>query len=180
MPTQGQDHRSHFIHEALFVFAKQKGLASKAMAQLDDEQLFAQIDADSNSIAIIVKHMHGNMRSRWTELLTSDGEKADRNRDDEFIAPLEHSRAQVMDWWERGWQFVSDALLPLAASDVDRSVVIRGESLTVTSAVLRQLDHYGQHVGQIILLAKHLRGSDWKTLSIARGQSAAYVSERRP
>jgi len=176
---QPVDHRSHFLQEALLVFAKQKALGSRAMGQLDDDQLFARVDAESNSVAIIVKHMHGNMRSRWSDLLTSDGERPDRNRDDEFVSPIERSRTHVMEWWERGWQYVVDALEPLHIPDLDRLVTIRGESLSVTSAVLRQIDHYGQHVGQIVLLAKHLRGSEWKTLSIARGRSAAYLNERR-
>jgi hypothetical protein len=169
------DPRTEFQRLALWIFARQKAQGEKAMAQLSDEQLFAKLDPESNSIAILVRHLYGNMRSRWTDLLTTDGEKSDRKRDDEFIEPAQHTRHQVMSWWEDGWRFVFDAIKPLRPDDIDAIVTIRREPLSVMAAILRQIDHYGHHVGQIVLLAKHLRGDDWETLSIPRGKSEEYL-----
>ncbi|MEO6445517.1 MAG: DUF1572 family protein [Gemmatimonadaceae bacterium] len=162
---------SQFVDEAVSVFRRQQKMAERAMSQLEDTQLFDVLDPEMNSVAVIVKHMHGNMLSRWTDFLTTDGEKPDRQRDDEFIAPDDRSREQVMAWWSAGWDCVFAALAALRAEDVGGTVHIRGESLSVTMAVLRQVDHYGHHVGQIVFLAKHLRGGDWTTLSIPRGKS---------
>ncbi|MGQ0537831.1 MAG: DUF1572 family protein, partial [Gemmatimonadaceae bacterium] len=143
-------------------------------------QLFATIDPEANSIAILIKHLHGNMRSRWTDFLTSDGEKADRARDDEFVLnPMERNQEAVRQWWERGWQYVFDALAGLKPADLHKDVTIRGQTMTALSAILRQIDHYGQHVGQIILLARHLAGSSWQTPSIPRGKSAEFEAEFR-
>jgi hypothetical protein len=164
----------HFLDETVALFRKQKTLAERAMRQLNEAQLFAVIDPEANSIAVIVKHMRGNMRSRWTDFLTSDGEKPDRHRDDEFIAPDEQSRALVMTWWEEGWAYVFDALTALRSDDVSARVRIRGEVMSVLTAILRQLDHYGQHVGQIVFLAKHLAGRSWTSLSIPRGKSEEF------
>ena len=169
------DPRAEFQTNALSIFRKQKALAEKALAQVTDDDLFATLDAEANSIAVIIKHMHGNMRSRWTDLLTSDGEKPDRARDDEFVAPNERSRAQVMEWWERGWRYVFDAIEPLSPQQMDATVTIRREAMSVTAAILRQIDHYGQHVGQIVLLAKHMRGAEWQSPSIPRGKSQEYL-----
>lgn len=173
--TNSTDPRAEFQRLALWIFERQKLQGEKAMAQLSDEQLFAQIDPESNSIAILVRHLHGNMRSRWTNLLTSDGEKPDRQRDSEFIAPDQRTRQQVMTWWEDGWRYVFDAITPLQAYQIDATVTIRREPMSVMQAILRQIDHYGHHVGQIVLLAKHLRGADWQTLSIPRGKSEEYL-----
>lgn len=167
MPTTSEQ----FLEAAKEAFRRQQKLGERAMSQLTDEQLFFTLDPESNSIAVIVKHLRGNMRSRWTDFLTSDGEKPDRNRDEEFVAPGERSRGQVMAWWDEGWRCVFDALTPLTGDDVTATVRIRGEALSATTAILRQIDHYGQHVGQIILLARHLAGPAWQTLSIARGKS---------
>jgi hypothetical protein len=164
----------HYLADALKVFRSYKQLAERAVAQLSDEELFAAIDAESNSVAVIVKHLAGNMRSRWTDFLTSDGEKPDRDRDSEFVIDGQTSREDVMRWWEEGWRVVFGAVEPLRPEDLMRRVPIRGEPHTVVEAINRQLAHYAQHVGQIVFLAKHLRSSDWQTLSIARGQSAKF------
>lgn len=166
-----------FADEAASVFRRQRGMAERAMAQLDEAQLFEVLDPEMNSVAVIVKHMHGNMISRWTDFLTTDGEKPDRQRDDEFIAPADRSREQVMSWWVSGWECVHGALATLQPEDLGRTVHIRGEPLTVVMAILRQIDHYGHHVGQIVFLAKHLRGASWNTLSIPRGKSREYFAK---
>jgi hypothetical protein len=166
-----------FLEQATALFRKQKALAERAMAQVSDEQLVAAIDSEANSIAVIVKHLHGNMRSRWTDFLTTDGEKPDRQRDAEFILPPNPSREQVMKWWEEGWGFVFSALAGVSPSDVGASVRVRGEELSVMAAILRQIDHYGQHVGQIVLLAKHARGEEWKSLTIPRGKSEEFLRQ---
>ncbi len=143
------------------------------MAQVSDEQLFASLDEESNSIAIIVKHMTGNMRSRWTDFLTTDGEKPNRNRDSEFVDPPA-TREALMREWEDGWARVFSAIEPLTDADMSRTVLIRGEAHSVMQAINRQLAHYPQHVGQIILLSKHYAGDKWQTLSVARNRSAEF------
>ena len=160
----------HYLKDAVRVFRGQKRLADGAAAQVSDEEFFRAIDAESNSIALIMKHMAGNMRSRWTDFLTSDGEKPDRHRDTEFVVEGEDRRA-IMERWEAGWRTVFDTLESLRPEEIGRTVSIRGEPHTVVEAVHLQLSHYGQHTGQIVFLAKHLKSSDWKTLSIARGHS---------
>ena len=160
----------HYLEDAARVFRNQKKLADGAAAQLSDEEFFRVLDAESNSVALIMKHLAGNMRSRWTDFLTSDGEKADRRRDSEFLVEGE-GRADVLERWEAGWRTLFDTLASLKGVDPMRTVTIRGEPHTVVMAVNRQLSHYGQHTGQIVFLAKHLRSSGWKTLSIARGRS---------
>jgi len=149
---------------------KVKKLADKAIAQLDDAQLHAQLDGDANSVAILMRHMAGNMRSRWTDFLTSDGEKPGRQRDQEF-EPADVPRDVLLADWEDGWQTVFDALTPLSDADLTRVVVIRSEPHTVHKAICRQIVHYAGHAYQIVLLARHLRGAAWTTLSIPRGQS---------
>jgi hypothetical protein len=165
---------AHYLADALKIFRGNKRLAERAIAQLSDEQLFVSIDAEANSVAVIVKHLAGNMRSRWTDFLTTDGEKADRDRDSEFVIDGSTTRAEVMRWWEEGWQIVFAAIGPLRPEDLLRKVSIRNEPHTVLEAINRQLSHYAQHVGQIIFLAKHLKSSDWQTLSIARGRSQKF------
>ncbi|HZT59565.1 MAG TPA: DUF1572 family protein [Pyrinomonadaceae bacterium] len=163
----------HYLQNVVAEFRGLKRLADRAVAQLDDDEFFRTIDAESNSVALIMKHMAGNMRSRWADFLTSDGEKPDRRRDSEFLIEGE-DRAAITEKWEEGWQTLFDALTPLKGEDVMRKVLIRREAHTVVEAVNRQLTHYGEHTGQIIFLAKHLRSSEWKTLSIPRGQSEAF------
>jgi hypothetical protein len=162
-----------YIQDSLSLFRFYKKLAEGAMEQVTDDQLFATLDEEMNSIAIIVKHMAGNMRSRWTEFLTSDGEKPDRNRDTEFVEPPK-TRAALMQLWNEGWQRVFDALEPLSDSDLERKVVIRGEPHSVMQAINRQLGHYAYHSGQIVFLAKHFKASEWKSLSVPRNKSADF------
>jgi hypothetical protein len=158
---------------AIGVFEKQKKIGERAIAQLDDEQLFLVIDPDANSVATIVKHMAGNMRSRWSDFLTTDGEKPDRHRDGEFvIAAHERTRDAVVGWWNSGWSILMNTLASLKPADLTATVLIRGEKMPAIAAIFRQIDHYGQHVGQIVLLAKHMKGADWQTLSIPKGKSA--------
>jgi hypothetical protein len=164
MPTQ---FTTSFLEDSLAVFRNYKKLAEGAMAQVTDEQLFAALDPEANSIAIIVKHMTGNMRSRWTDFLTTDGEKPDRHRDTEFEdAPA--TREALLGLWEEGWELVFAALDPLSDADLGRTVTIRGEAHSVLQAIHRQIAHYACHVGQIILLAKHFQHAQWRSLSIPR------------
>ena len=165
---------AHFLEDALKMFRNQKRLGGRAMGQLADDDVFRAIDAEANSVAVIVKHLAGNMRSRWTDFLTADGEKPTRDRDSEFVLDEGTTRAEVLRWWEDGWGVVFAAVEPLRPEDLMRTVSIRGEPHTVVEAVNRQIAHYAQHVGQIIFLAKHLRSSEWQTLSIARGESGAF------
>jgi hypothetical protein len=162
-----------YVEDSLSIFRQYKQLGERAMAQVSDEQLFAALDDESNSIAIIVKHMTGNMRSRWTDFLTSDGEKPSRNRDSEFVDPPA-TRETLMQQWDHGWATLFGAIEPLTDADLGRSVTIRGEAHSVMQAVNRQLAHYPQHVGQIILLAKHYAADRWQTLSVARNRSAEF------
>lgn len=162
-----------YIEDALAVFRQYKQLGERAMQQVNDEQLFALLDDESNSIAIIVKHMTGNMRSRWTDFLTTDGEKPTRNRDSEFVDPPATRDALLRDW-EEGWGCVFRAIEPLTDADLTRTITIRGEAHSVMQAINRQLAHYPQHVGQIVLLAKHYAGERWQTLSVARNRSADF------
>ncbi len=155
-------------------FRKVKALADAAIAQLDDAQLHARLDAEANSVATLMQHLAGNMRSRWTDFLTTDGEKAWRRRDQEFEPPA-GNRAGLLAAWEAGWATLFIALDGLTDDDLARRVVIRGESPTVLAAIARQLAHYAGHVHQIVLLGKHLRGPGWRVLSIPRGESQAYT-----
>ncbi len=162
-----------YIEDSLALFGSYKKLAERAIEQVTDEQLRAVLDPEMNSIAVTVKHMAGNMRSRWTDFLTSDGEKPDRNRDSEFEEPPV-SRADLMAVWEAGWQRVFAALEPLSDADLTRTVTIRGEAHSVMQAINRQIAHYAYHCGQIVLLAKHFKSREWQSLSVPRGQSAAF------
>jgi Protein of unknown function (DUF1572) len=163
---------SLYLGEARHNFDQYKRLAEKAFAQLQHEHWFACLDPESNSIALIVKHLSGNMRSRFTDFLTTDGEKPDRNRDQEFVMKPVITPEQVLEWWESGWSCVFRALDALQPDDLQRTVYIRGQEHTVLAAINRQLLHYAHHIGQIVFLAKHLRGAEWKSLSIPKGQSA--------
>jgi hypothetical protein len=164
---------SPILSVAIDELQKIKKLADKSIEQLSDEQLHLTIDPDANSVAVLMRHMAGNMRSRWINFLTSDGEKPDRMRDREFEDPGQ-SRAELIAEWEHGWRSVFDALTPLTDADLQRTVMIRGEAHTVYKAISRQVAHYAGHAYQILLLAKHLQGPKWKTLSIPRGQSEEF------
>jgi hypothetical protein len=162
-----------YLEDSTAVFRYYKGLAERAMAQVADESLFADIDRESNSIAINVKHMAGNMRSRFTGFLTTDGEKPNRNRDTEFVDPPQ-TRAALMDMWEGGWAIVFATLESLTDADMTRTVTIRGEAHSVMQAINRQLAHYSYHCGQIVLLAKHFGASSWTSLTVPRGKSEEF------
>jgi Protein of unknown function (DUF1572) len=165
------DLAAHYLDEVRRQFRGYKRLGEGAMSQLKDEELFVTIDPESNSVAILVKHLAGNMKSRFTDFLTSDGEKPNRNRDQEFELTANTHRDDIMRWWEDGWAQVFSTIAGLKPEDLLRTVTIRGEPHTVLQAINRQLAHYSAHVAQIIFLAKHLRSSEWKTLSIPRGKS---------
>lgn len=162
-----------YLEDSLSLFAYYKKLAEAAMQQVTDEQLYAVLDPEMNSIALIVKHLAGNMHSRWTDFLISDGEKPERNRDAEFLEPPS-GREEMMKIWESGWNCLFSALAPLSSEDMTRTVLIRGEAHSVMQAVNRQLAHYAYHCGQILLLAKHFQHAEWKSPTIPRGQSAKF------
>jgi uncharacterized protein DUF1572 len=162
-----------YLKDSIDVFRYYKKLGERAMEQCPDDALFESLDVKSNSIAIIVKHMAGNMRSRWTDFLTTDGEKPDRNRDTEFEdAPK--TRVELMELWERGWKHIFDALEPLGDDDLVRKITIRTEPHSVTQAINRQVAHYSYHVGQIVYVAKHLAGGKWQTLTVPKKKSAEF------
>ena len=165
---------SSYLQDSIGLFRYYKKLADRAMAQCPDEALFVTLDVESNSISIIVKHLSGNMRSRWMDFLTTDGEKPDRHRDTEFETHPA-TRAELMEMWERGWKYLFDALEPLTEADLTRTVTIRTEPHSVMQAINRQVAHYAHHVGQILFLAKHLtfaKTGKWESLSVPRGKSA--------
>jgi len=162
-----------YIQDSLELFRYYKKLAERAMEQVTDEQLFASLDPESNSIAIVVKHMAGNMRSRWTDFLTTDGEKPNRDRDTEFEQPPA-TRESLMQAWEEGWALVFSAIEPLTDQDLSRTVTIRGDAHSVMQAINRQVAHYSLHIGQIVLLAKHLGHDHWQSLSVPRNRSAEF------
>jgi hypothetical protein len=162
-----------YIDDSLALFRQYKNLAERAMEQISDEQLFTSLDPETNSIAIIVKHLSGNMRSRWTDFLTTDGEKPNRDRDREFVDPPA-TRQALLEAWNEGWARLFEALEPLSEADLVRTVTIRGERHSVMQAVNRQVAHYGLHVGQIVMLARHFAGHQWKSLSVPKNQSVEF------
>jgi hypothetical protein len=168
------DVRRHYLEDAIAELRKYKAFGDKAVAQVTDEDFFRQLDPESNSVALVMKHIAGNRRSRWTDFLTSDGEKPDRNRDTEFEKAENDSRESIVARWESGWRTLFAALEPLGADDLERSVTIGGEPHTVVQAINRQLTHYASHIGQIVFLAKHFAGDRWRTLSIPRGKSREF------
>lgn len=169
----------NYYEDAVKAMRAYKKLAEKAIAQLKDEEFFVTLDEEANSVAVIMKHIAGNMLSRWTDFLTSDGEKPNRNRDMEFVIEPQTTKDEVIAYWERGWKSVFDALEPLQPDDFEKTVMIRGEKHTIVQAINRQLMHYAYHVGQIVYLAKHFRSVEWQSLSVPRNRSAefnAYMS----
>jgi len=159
-----------FDSEAKVAFLYNKGLAERAIAQLSDEQLHASLHPETNSVAVIMKHVAGNLLSRWTDLLTTDGEKPWRNRDDEFVDTFA-SRQEILDYWNSGWKCFVDTIDALQPADLDATITIRGESLSVALAIARSLSHCGYHVGQIVLISRILAGDQWQTLTIPRSKS---------
>jgi Protein of unknown function (DUF1572) len=172
-----QEISAEYLADVLRNFRSYKKLAEEALAQVTDEEIFRLIDPAANSIAILIKHMVGNMRSRWTDFLTTDGEKPNRHRDEEFEIAPGTTRAEVMRWWEEGWACVFNAITPLQPEDLIRKVRIAGREHSVLQAITRQLLHYAGHVNQIVLLAKHFRGAQWKSLSIPKGKSESFARE---
>jgi Protein of unknown function (DUF1572) len=166
----------NYFEDAVSSLKAYKKLAEKAIAQLKDEEFFVALDEEANSVAVIMKHMAGNMFSRWTDFLTTDGEKPDRNRDMEFVIDPNTTKHDVLDYWERGWASVFAAIEPLTPEDFEKTVMIRGEEHTIVMAINRQLMHYSYHIGQIVFLAKHFRSADWNSLSIPRNKSAEFNS----
>jgi Protein of unknown function (DUF1572) len=164
----------HYLEDSIASFRQYKKLAEKALDQVDDDELFSTLDEDGNSLAVLMKHIAGNMLSRWTDFLTSDGEKPNRNRDMEFVIEPNTSRSDMVAYWEKGWQCLFAALKPLRPEDFDRTVAIRGQEHTIVQAINRQLTHYAYHIGQIVFMAKHFRSTEWKSLSIPKNKSAAF------
>lgn len=173
-----QEFSTSYVRDAEKTFRYYKQLAEGAIAQVPDEALSACLDAESNSIALIVKHMAGNMRSRWIDFLSSDGEKPNRHRDTEFEAPP-RMRGELLAVWDEGWKCVFEALAPLGEADLGRTVLIRNEAHSVMRAIQRQIAHYAYHVGQIVFLAKHFAGERWTSLSVPRGKSAEFTTRVR-
>ena len=167
-----------YLEDARAIFRYYKKLADGAIAQVSDADLTRTLDPEMNSVAIVMKHLSGNMLSRWTDFLTSDGEKSTRNRDREFENPPS-SRAELLALWERGWECLFHAIDPLTDADLTRSVTIRGEAHSVTQAINRQVAHISYHVGQIVMLAKHFQSANWKSLSVPRGQSQQFTEKVR-
>ena len=164
----------NYLDDSRSAMRAYKKLAEKALAQIKDEEFFVTLDDESNSVAVIMKHMAGNMLSRWTDFLTSDGEKPNRNRDMEFVIEPNTTKDEVLAYWERGWQCVFDALDPLRPEDCEKIVTIRSEKHTIVQAINRQLMHYAYHIGQIVFLGKHFRSAQWNSLSIPRNRSAEF------
>lgn len=167
-----------YLDDCLLQLRKLKELADKAVRQIEHEQLFTVLDPEANSIALLMKHMAGNMRSRWTAFLTTDGEKPDRDRDQEFIVDADDTHAKILATWEEGWGRLFEAVSSLVPQDLAKTVRVRGELHTVVGAINRQMTHYAAHVGQIVLLAKHYAGSNWQSLSIPRGKSKDFDVSR--
>ena len=177
-----QSFEQQYLKDSRATFSGYKKLAERALAQISDEELFATIDEESNSIAVLMKHLARNMISRWTDFLTSDGEKPDRNRDLEFVIDAQDTKAELFAYWEKGWDCLSNALENLHPADFEQKVLIRGEEHTIVQAVNRQMTHYAYHVGQIVFLSKHFRSKDWKSLSVPKNRSASFneYMEKRP
>lgn len=171
--------RNPFLYDCIQQCERVKKLGDRAVAQVDDTQFFLDLGVDANSIGTIIKHITGNMRSRWTNFLTTDGEKASRNRDEEFVIRETDTRGRIMEDWTAGWALVLETLGALTEDQLDSTILIRGEAHTVREAILRQLGHYAYHVGQIVLIAKVVCGRAWQTLSIPRGKSDEYAEALR-
>ena len=168
-----------YLTDATREFQRLKSLADKSIAQVANDDFFRTPDAESNSIAIIVRHIAGNLRSRWTDFLTSDGEKPDRHRDQEFEVGDDDTRASILDTWEQGWRLLFDAMESLTPADLRKTILIRAEPHTVLKAIQRQLTHQAYHIGQIVFLAKHFQSAGWQTLSIPRGGSEKFNESMR-
>jgi len=167
-----------YLKDVVAQFYQLKTLADRALSQVNDGDLFRPLDPESNSLAILIQHMAGNMRSRWTDFLTSDGEKPDRNRDAEFEVAEGTTREDLQARWEEGWRCLFQTLTALSEEDLALTVLIRAEPHSVIKAINRQLTHYGYHVGQIVFLAKHFASDHWRALSVPRGRSGQFNAEK--
>ena len=165
---------ANFLADALRTFRDYKKLAERAFEQIEDADFFRSIDEESNSIAVNMKHIAGNMISRWTDFLTTDGEKPERSRDMEFVMLPETTRAQMVAYWGKGWQALFAAIEPLRPEDLMRTITIRGQDHTVVQAINRQIAHYAYHVGQIVYLAKHFKANEWQNLSVPKNRSSEF------
>jgi hypothetical protein len=165
------DLRSVYLNDVIRQFRMFKGYADKALARVPDANLHTEIDANSNCLAVIVKHVGGNLRSRYRDLLTTDGEKPDRDRDAEFETTGHESRAEILKIWEEGWSVALESIEALTPADLDRTVHIRGEAFLVIEALNRSVTHAASHVGQIVYLARHFAGAEWTSLTIPKGAS---------
>jgi hypothetical protein len=163
-----------YLEDSIAIFRYYKKLAERAMQQVSDDQLFTVLDGEMNSIGVMVKHLSGNMRSRWTDFLSSDGEKPGRDRDEEFSNPPA-TREALLEMWEEGWQCLLGTLESLSDTDLSRTVTIRGEPHSVMQAINRQVAHCSYHCGQIVFLAKHFSCDGWQTLSVPRGKSVEFT-----
>ena len=169
-----QSPAQHYLADAIKTFRYHKTLAERAFAQINDQDFFKTLDKESNSIAVNMKHLAGNMLSRWTDFLTTDGEKPNRDRDMEFVILPGTTKDDMLAYWEKGWKCVFDAVDPLQPEDLMRTVKIRSQDHTVVQAINRQLTHYAYHVGQIVYLAKHFKSSHWQSLSVPKNKSAEF------
>ncbi|UCE66656.1 MAG: DUF1572 family protein [Candidatus Zixiibacteriota bacterium] len=168
-----------YLKDSISQFRKHKKLVEKALSQVSDRDFFREPGPESNSIAIMIKHMAGNMRSRWRDFLISNGEKTDRHRDTEFEIEPDDSRKTIMIRWERGWKFLFDSIEPLKPEDLEKKITIRGEPHTVVEAINRQINHNAYHIGQIVYLARHYAGEKWETLSVPKGKSEELTKKMR-
>ena len=166
-----------YLSDAIYEFHRLKSLADKSIAQVSADDFFRTPGPESNSVALIVKHLAGNLRSRWTDFLTSDGEKPDRHRDQEFEVGDDETQASILDTWEDGWRLLFNAMESLTPSDLNKTILIRAEPHTVLKSIQRQLTHQAYHIGQIVFLAKHMQSANWQTLSIPRGRSEQFNAE---
>jgi hypothetical protein len=173
------DVRDHYLTDMRSQFAKLRSTAERAMAQVSDADFLRALDQENNSIAITVKHIAGNLRSRCTDFLTADGEKPDRDRDGEFVLEPGDTRIRLMSQWQSGWDLLDATVSALSPADVERTITIRAEPHTVVQALNRNLGHLAYHTGQIVQLAKHWVGSDWRTLTIPRGQSRQFTAAKQ-
>jgi uncharacterized protein DUF1572 len=169
----------HYLSDAVDQFHSLKALAERAMAQISDEHLFTVLDEEANSIAVLLKHMAGSMRARWTAFPAVADETPDRHRDSEFVIEEGDTKRALIERWEAGWRALFDALKRLTTEDMATTVRIRGKPLSVIEAINRQLTHYAYHVGQIVFLAKHFRPGAWQSLSIPRGKSEEFIAAAR-
>ena len=167
-----------YLKDIVRTYRTYQALGEKAIAQVADEAaLHAQIDPDSNSIAVIVKHVHGNLRSRFTDFLTTDGEKPDRNRDDEFEMPDRASRDTLLRWWAQGFGIALASIEAMTPADLERTVTIRSEAFVAVEAINRSIAHTAYHAGQIVYVARHLASGHWKSLTIPKGMSGGFAGD---